>query len=76
MFNLHVDVYSPVGEFRGNFNKQAGTQDEIIGLRDKLQNIINNVDYVVLIGRTGAEITLPSQVLKTSVFIFTIKEAE
>ena len=75
MYNLHVTAHTPVGVFQGMLNGEPASDEDITQTRDVLQKRLNSMDFMVLYGEEGAEITLAGDVLKNSVLTFVIREA-
>ena len=75
-FNLWVTAHTPVGKFQGLLNNAPLSVDSLEKMRDNVERSANKLDFMVLYEGTAAEITLPGTLVKNSVLVFFIKEAE
>lgn len=73
MYNLKVEVHTPVGHFIGLVNGEPIDEEMAIRARDGLQKVTNDTKYLTIYGEEG-EITFPGEICKNSVFVWRIEE--
>jgi hypothetical protein len=78
--NLYVTVYTPVGVFNGAVNGVPCTEEELVKVRDAIQNSIHTLSHLTIYHKDGfqdtREITFPQNLISNSVFAFSIGAAE
>lgn len=70
---LNVTVHTPVGAFTGTLSKSSSPREDLEKLRDHLQQHADAVSYLVIFDG-DEEISIPNQVYKASVAVFTIED--
>ena len=70
---LNVTVHTPVGTFTGTLSNSPSPHEDLEQLRDHLQQHADAVNYLVIFDGES-EISIPNQVYKVSVTVFTIED--
>ena len=70
---LTVTIHTPVGTFTGTLSNSPSPREELERFRDHLQQHADAVGYLVIFDGES-EISIPNQVYKASVAIFTIED--
>lgn len=72
MAKLMATVHTSVGKFEGFVNGVDASVESLTAYRDKIQQSVNSMTYMVLYGVDGEEITLPGDLIQNSVLVFKV----
>lgn len=78
MYQLRITVIHALGKFSGylQMNESDATEENVRDLSDGLQATINHIDRLVLTQNDGTEVAFNEKILRESIFVFSVEEAE